>query len=558
MDKENKLNNAYDPDAAELLKGLDLDEDEDEFDEEPSTSSPQSNHSLLNMLASSTSLNALNPNSGSTQTLLSTGTTTAPHNLSTPASFASPSYASNSDLTTKDNTANNEQHTHNDDEDEDNDDEDTVVVERPHIPVVPEIKPTESKDSKENESMDDNKNAEQEAKTKDNQAQSEENDLNTTKTEDNSAENIAPVPESKPAENIAPIAETKPFSPIKPFEVRTSAPINPTKPTRNSSDASDTHETDEAVPSNISGRRPPVPPPMPAGGLPTQTRIIRDGEIVITNDALNEMLPGGRNDEARDLAALKFNDNNWYAQIFNEDFFRTVPASTPRQTAREAKFIIDRLGIESGARVLDLCCGFGRHAIELSKRRFDMVGLDLSMVMLKKALADAQAQNMAIKFVHGDMRKLTFKAIFDAIYNVQTSFGYFDDLSNFKVLQGIYRALKPGGVFLIETVNRDFIVNDLPLRLWWQGHECKLLEEIDLDYISGVLKVQRSFVFDAGNRAPWEQKIQIRLYSANEMRALLMRAGFKVLELSGDYSLPGAHFGSTSPKNIFVAEKPIK
>ncbi len=308
-----------------------------------------------------------------------------------------------------------------------------------------------------------------------------------------------------------------------------------------------------------SARRPPVPkPPMPSTSATASARTLRDGENVYTQEQLNDLLPGGKFDEARDLAALKFADNNWYAQIFNEDFFRTVPASSPRQTKREAKFIIDRLGIETGARVLDLCCGFGRHTIELASKGFDMAGLDLSMVMLKKALSDAQAKNQAIKFVHGDMRKLTFKAIFDAIYNVQTSFGYFDDLSNFKVLQGIFNALKPGGVFLIETINRDFLVNDLPLRLWWKGKECMLLEEIDLEPLSGILKVQRSFVFDDNTRAPWEQKIQIRLYSASEMRALLMRAGFKVVELSGDYSLPGAYFGATSPRNIFVAEKAVK
>lgn len=520
MDKENKLNNAYDPDAAELLKGLDLDDDEDEFDDEPAAPSPQSSHSLLNILTSSTSLDALTAVSSTSMQALGAG-------------MAMPSYSSASDLTSKtddkasDNkTSENVVNTNNDD---DEDAEDTVVVERPSIPVVTEV-----------------------AKT----ADAAPSDLKDASPKDSSLkpDSTETKADDKPTEITVSATDSSPFTPIKPFEVRTPAPVT-SKPAKLSTDG-DNRETNDSV--SLSGRRPPVPPPMPAGGMMGQGRMLRDGEIIITNDALSEMLPGGKNDEARDLAAIKFNDNEWYKQVFNEDYFRTVPRSSPRQTEREAKFIIDRLGIESGARVLDLCCGFGRHAIELSKRKYEMVGLDLSMVMLKKALADAQARNMAIKFVHGDMRKLTFKAIFDAIYNVQTSFGYFDDLSNFKVLQGIHRALKPGGVFLIETVNRDFIVNELPLRLWWQGHECKLLEEIDLDYLSGVLKVQRSFVFDTVNRAPWEQKIQIRLYTANEMRALLMRAGFNVLELSGDYSLPGAHFGSTSPKNIFVAEKPVK
>ncbi|MBR4984296.1 MAG: class I SAM-dependent methyltransferase [Proteobacteria bacterium] len=353
---------------------------------------------------------------------------------------------------------------------------------------------------------------------------------------------------------------------IKPFEFKPVDKIEPPKETPADKKVDKPLDTERitvdesATASNSSGRRPPVPPKMPSATIPTVQAVTpkaKEGELVFTQEALNDILPGGRLDDGRDLA-FKFNDNNWYAQIFNEDFLRTVPASSPRQTQREAKFIIDRLGIESGARVLDLCCGFGRHTLVLAQKGFDMVGLDLSMVMLKKALADAQAKNQAIKFIHGDMRKLTFKAIFDAIYNVQTSFGYFDDVSNFKVLQGVFNALKPGGVFLIETVNPDFLIDELPLRLWWKGRECMLLEEIDMEALSGVLKITRSFVFDDQKRAPWEQRIQIRLYTAHEMRALLSRAGFKVIELSGDYSLPGAYFGATSPKNIFVAEKPVR
>lgn len=323
-----------------------------------------------------------------------------------------------------------------------------------------------------------------------------------------------------------------------------------------------TREDPESLPGNRSSspgnKRPPLPPRSSSASTSSAHNGSIPAESALSQESISEMLAGGKRDEAPDLAAFKYNDNNWYAQIFNEDYFRTIPKSSPRQTQREASFIIERLGIQSGARVLDLCCGYGRHTIALAKHGFDMVGLDLSMVMLKKALAEAQAAGLAIKFVHGDMRKLNFKAIFDAIYCVQTSFGYFDELSNFKVLQGIFRALKPGGIFLIETINRDFLIDELPMRLWWKGSECMLLEEIDMESLSGILKVARSFVFDGNSRQPWEQKIQIRLYSVTELRALLMRAGFNVIDLSGDYALPGAFFGAQSQKIIMVAEKPVR
>ena len=304
-----------------------------------------------------------------------------------------------------------------------------------------------------------------------------------------------------------------------------------------------------------SPKRPPVPPKMPS--MPSAARVLRENEVVYTQEALNDILPGGKNDDGRDLA-YKFNDNNWYANVFNEDYLRTLPRSLPRQTMREVRFIIDKLGIQRGARVLDLCCGAGRHTVELSAKGYDMVGVDLSMFLLKRALDTATKKNLSIKFVHGDMRKLTFRSIFDAVFNVQTSFGYFDDLTNFKVLQSIYASLKPGGIFLIETVNRDFIMDDMPLRLFWMGDGCKVLEESNVESLSGVLKVKRSIVLDDNSKPPYEQTMSIRLYSTTEMRQLLSRAGFNVLELVGDFSLPDPrHFGAYSPHNIFIAEKPI-
>lgn len=517
MDKENKdnvtaSNASYDPDAAELLKDL---EDEDEEDYQPAPTTSQANRSIVNILNSSSNLETLAtipslppvmpPQSAPAQI-------SAPTDLACSADLSSPADIS-SELSTpecSDLTAPAE---------------DSAKGEATQPPAPVQEAPAQTETAAVQETAEPAETAKPAIKPFEPKA-----------AEIKSAESI------KPADKKAKKKETAEPAPAKPEKVSEEAEATENK----------------LQPHLTTAKKPPVPPPMPSPSMVCAGRVLREGEMIITQDILNDILPGGKNDEARDLAAFKFTDNNWYAQVFNEDYLRTVPQSSPRQTVREAKFIIDRLGIESGARVLDLCCGYGRHTLELAKKGFDMVGLDLSMVMLKKALADAQARGQAIKFVHGDMRKLSFKAIFDAIYNVQTSFGYFDDQSNFRVLQGVFNALKPGGVFLIETVNRDFIMNDLPLRLWWKGIDCTLLEEIDSEATTGLLKVQRSFVFDDNQRAPWEQKIQIRLYTANEMRALLTRAGFKVVELSGDYSLPGAYFGATSPKNIFVAEKPVK
>lgn len=371
-------------------------------------------------------------------------------------------------------------------------------------------------------------------------------------TRSSSKEKIDPLTKS-PSDEL----KTEPaLSPVAPIKTDTAE-----KNDDDASPKSDTptkHDAEEKTSDDGrlgSPKRPPIPPKMP--NAPATARVLRDNEIAYTQESLNDLLPGGKNDDGRDLA-YPFNDNNWYASVFNEDYLRTLPRSLPRQTAREVRFIIEKLGIQRGARVLDLCCGAGRHTVELAAKGYDMVGVDLSMFLLKRALETATKKKLSIKFVHGDMRKLTFRSIFDAVFNVQTSFGYFDDLSNFKVLQSIYASLKPGGIFLIETLNRDFIMDDMPLRLFWMGDGCKVLEESNVESLSGVLKVKRSIVLDDNFKPPYEQTMSIRLYSTTEMRQLLSRVGFEVLELVGDYSLPDPrHFGAYSMYNIFIAEKPI-
>lgn len=586
MDKENKDmantgNASYDPDAAELLK--DLEDDDDDFVPPPTASSPV-NRSLVNILTSSSNFEAL-------ATYPSLPAVAPPPGFE-PASASD--YASKGNETDKEEISlaeaddrdladTSDEAAIEDEEEDDTDIEEEVTQRFDRATVLAETEPVA--DTPEEAATAKEIQVREPVAAK--EAAPAKEVVQSTASDDKA-------PETTPISNAKPIASIKPFDtkftdktlkekaksektkpekekaktdsglrpiPVEKPERLPEVPAAPAeKPALEAETSSErTSVPVSAAPQSGPNKRPPGLPPMPpvAAAPAPNARVLKDGEFVMTVDAINDLLPGGKLDEGKDLAAFKHPDNNWYSKVFNEDYFRTIPKSMPRQSAREARFIIDRLGIESGARVLDLCCGYGRHTIELASKGFDMVGLDLSMVMLKKALADAQARGQAIKFVHGDMRKLTFKAIFDAIYNVDTSFGYFDELSNFKVLQGIFNALKPGGVFLIETMNRDFIVDDLPLRLWWKGKECMLLEEIDIEQLTGFLNVQRSFVFDDPKRPPWEQKIQIRLYSITEMRALLMRAGFSVVELSGDYSLPGAYFGATSPKNIFVAEKPI-
>lgn len=244
----------------------------------------------------------------------------------------------------------------------------------------------------------------------------------------------------------------------------------------------------------------------------------------------------------------------WFQKIFNEEYLRTLPKDIHRQTKREVDFLERSLRINEDMRLLDLACGFGRHSIELTRRGFEVAGLDLSMPLLKKALNEAKKQSLSIKFIHGDMRDLNFDSIFDGCFLWQTSFGYFEDRVNLQVLRGINRALKPGGRLVIDVINRDHIARDMPHRIWWEGVDCVFLEEVELDHNTSILHTKRSYIYEDGT-PPLEQNSYIRLYSLHELRQLFNAAGFEPQEVSGELHHRGRYLGPASSRIILMGRK---
>ena len=223
------------------------------------------------------------------------------------------------------------------------------------------------------------------------------------------------------------------------------------------------------------------------------------------------------------------------------------------QTLREVEFIEASLAVNPGGQVLDVGCGYGRHAIELVQRGLDVTGLDLSLPLLLRAADEAQRRAMSVNFVHADMREMAFEKQFDGVYCMLTSFGYFDEEMNLRVAEGIARALKPGGRFLLDLVNRDYVVADLPSRVWWEGNGCVVLEEVDFNFHTSRILTHRSIVFEDGRQI--EQEISVRAYSLHEIGRLLRQAGFRVIDVSGSLATRGHFFGGTSRSLLVLAEK---
>ena len=240
-------------------------------------------------------------------------------------------------------------------------------------------------------------------------------------------------------------------------------------------------------------------------------------------------------------------------EIFDDDYLRTLPFLTPQATQFEAQFVIDALGLQSGAQVLDLGCGYGRHAMELAARGMHVVGLDLSLPLLLRGADEAQRRSLTINFVHADMRELDFDSQFDGAYCLFSTFGFFDDETNKKTMAHLARALKPGARVVLDILNRDYLIADLPTRVWWEGDGCVVLEEVEFNYFSSRIQCNRSVVFDDGRQV--EQEISVRAYSLHEIGKVMHAAGFRVLEVSGSMVTRGRFFGGTSRQIVVIAER---
>ena len=212
-----------------------------------------------------------------------------------------------------------------------------------------------------------------------------------------------------------------------------------------------------------------------------------------------------------------------------------------------------RCGSRRASEILDIACGYGRHAIELVQRGYNVTGLDLSLPLLIRAADEAQRRALSVNFVHADMREMAFEKQFDGAYSMLTSFGYFDEETNLRVAERIGRALKPGARFLLDIVNRDYVVSDLPVRVWWEGTGCVVLEEVDFNFHTSRIVTHRSIVFEDGRQL--EQEISVRAYSLHEIGRLLRQAGFRVMDVSGGLNTRGQFFGNASRSLLIVAEK---
>jgi SAM-dependent methyltransferase len=245
-------------------------------------------------------------------------------------------------------------------------------------------------------------------------------------------------------------------------------------------------------------------------------------------------------------------DPRWYDGFFEGEWLDFLAGERDAErTAAEVDFVVDKLSLEPGTRVLDLACGHGRHSLELARRGYRVTGVDLSSRSLELAREAAASEGLDVDLVQSDMREIDYDAEFDGAINLFTAFGYFEsDDEDRDVVRRIVRALRPGGGFLIDTLNALGLARRYQQRRWEQAAEgVVMLDDSEWDLLAGRTRASWTFIRPDGTRS--ELRHIVRTYAPWELAALLASAGLTVEEAWGDFE--GAPLTYESWRLILVA-----
>jgi ubiquinone/menaquinone biosynthesis C-methylase UbiE len=243
--------------------------------------------------------------------------------------------------------------------------------------------------------------------------------------------------------------------------------------------------------------------------------------------------------------------HEWHKDFFRNSFYNPASPAAVEKAPMEAAFVLKQLGLKKGAALLDLCCGPGRHAVEFARKGLAVTGYDFSEEYLEEAAARAREKKVKLRLLRGDMRRLKFKGEFDAAVNLFTSFGYFQKFSDdLLTLKGVARALKPGGLFLLDIVHGDFLRAEFNPHPWQDMGDHYLLAEIEMKK-DGAFNTWTTVYKEP--REILKRTFFNRLYDKRRISSALLKAGLKPLKFWG-----GFHGLPLSPKRnrlIVLARK---
>lgn len=240
---------------------------------------------------------------------------------------------------------------------------------------------------------------------------------------------------------------------------------------------------------------------------------------------------------------------DWFRQFFAGAYGQVLARTfTPEQSMEQARLVRRLLRVRAGSRVLDVPCGQGRLTLPLAQMGLAMTGVDLTAAYVAKARRQADVD---IRYICRDMRQLDFDREFHAAFNWFGSLGYFSDAENLDFCRRVWRALKPGGRFLCEGLNRPWMLRHFHARIEEDIAGTHIRHVNRWDARAG--RIESTWTFVRHGRIE-RQTISMRIYSKRELTALLNRAGFVDIRMYA--APPVGPYVPGKPRWIAVARRP--
>jgi SAM-dependent methyltransferase len=243
-------------------------------------------------------------------------------------------------------------------------------------------------------------------------------------------------------------------------------------------------------------------------------------------------------------------EKNWYEKWFSNKYYLEIYSHRDEREARDIVNLIQRyVPLSNNDKVLDVCCGAGRHSLELARRGYDVAGFDLSSYLIsqaKESLSNAKETNLHVEFTIKDMKDFSFGNVFDMAINVFTSFGYFEtDEDNFKVFENVKKSLKQGGYFVFDFINSDNLRKTLISE-----------SEDEYDGVKVLQKryIENNFVYKDIYIGEDKYTERLRLYNTDDINSVFETLGFNVKNTFGDY-YGNAFDRENSKRMVYICKK---
>ncbi len=249
----------------------------------------------------------------------------------------------------------------------------------------------------------------------------------------------------------------------------------------------------------------------------------------------------------------------WYEDSFGAEYLELYAHRNDEEARADIEAIVGLLDPPRDEPLLDLCCGACRHVLVLRELGFtQIVGLDLSPDLLEVAsrrLCEEYGEACAgVELVRSDMREIPYENHFETVLSLFTSFGYFEvDCENQRVFASVYRALCPGGRFLIDYMSRDYVIEHLVERDE-QSLPDRHIENVRC-LTEGGRRVEKTTTVTTADGRVREFHESVRLYSRDEMVHMLRSEGFEDVLCYG--SLDGRSCSADDRRLILVAQKSV-